>query len=147
MSDRSDSIRPIVVGVDGSVPARRALDWAMAYAELKGAPVLAVRAWQVPFSSGVDSTVMTTTEYVAAMRRDLENAVDEAALEHPGVHVSAHLVEGRPGRVLVEQSEHADLLVVGSRGHGRLVDAAIGSVSRYCIAHGHAPVLVTPGNP
>lgn len=145
MSDQLHPSGGIVVGVDGSPAARKALEWAMAYAELKGEPVLAVRAWQVPLSSGVDSTVMSTTEYVAAMRRELETTANEAALEHPRVPISTLLVEGRPGRVLVERSEHADLLVVGSRGHGGLAGAVLGSVSRYCVTHGHGPVVVTHG--
>jgi nucleotide-binding universal stress UspA family protein len=135
----------VVVGVDGSEPARRALEWAMEYAEAKGAPVLAVQAWQVPFSSGADGMVLSAAEYAAAARQDLEKAVDEVALEHPGVRVTMLAVEGNSGKALVGRSEHAALLVVGNRGHGALVGAIIGSVGKYCVTHARCPVVVVRG--
>ncbi|RRS01425.1 universal stress protein [Glycomyces terrestris] len=145
MSGRSHSDSAIIVGVDGSAPSLGALDWAMQYAALTGAPVLAVRAWQVPFASGADATAVSATEFVKAMGRELEQAVHEAALEHPRVRVATLLTEGRPGRVLLERSGHSALLVVGNCRRGRLVGAVIGSVTRYCITHGHGPVVVVPG--
>jgi len=135
----------VVVGVDGSEPARRALEWAMEYAELKGADVKAVHAWQIPFSAGADGTVLTAAEYAASARRLLEKTVDEVASERPAVRVAMLAVEGNPGRTLVQQSERADLLVVGSRGRSAFVGAVLGSVGKYCVTHAHCPVLVDRG--
>ncbi|MFB9660174.1 universal stress protein [Glycomyces mayteni] len=135
----------VVVGVDGSEPARRALEWAMEYAERIGAPVLAVQAWQVPFTSGAEGMVLSAAEYAAAARQDLEKAVDEVARERPGVYITMLAVEGNSGRTLVERSEHAALLVVGNRGHGALVGAIIGSVGKYCVTHARCPVVVVRG--
>ena len=62
--------------------------------------------------------------------------------EHPGLVVDPRIVEGHPAPVLVETSKDADLLVVGSRGHGEFVGMLIGSVSAYCVTNAHCPVLV-----
>ena len=56
--------------------------------------------------------------------------------------VRTRVVEGYPARVLVEASEGADLLVVGSRGHAGFADALLGSVSTYCVHHARGPVTV-----
>ncbi len=50
--------------------------------------------------------------------------------------------EGQAALVLIERSHHADLLVVGCRGHGEFSGMLIGSVSQHCAAHAHCPVLV-----
>jgi nucleotide-binding universal stress UspA family protein len=55
--------------------------------------------------------------------------------------------EGHPSAVLVAASTGADLLVVGSRGHGGFVGMLVGSVSTACVEHAHCPVLVTHGEP
>ena len=51
-------------------------------------------------------------------------------------------MSGHPAPILVEASKGADLLVVGSRGHGEFVGMLIGSVSEYCATNAHCPVLV-----
>ena len=56
--------------------------------------------------------------------------------------MEARLINGHPAPVLVEASKGADLLVVGSRGHGEFVGMLIGSVSEYCVTNAHCPVLV-----
>jgi nucleotide-binding universal stress UspA family protein len=143
--NHKDGDSTVVVGVDGSEPSRKALEWAMEYAELKGAPLLAVQVWQIPFSSGADGMVLSAAEYAANARRDLEKTVDEFALERPGVRIAMVAVEGNSGKTLVERSEHASLLVVGNRGHGALVGAIIGSVGKYCVTHARCPVVVVRG--
>jgi nucleotide-binding universal stress UspA family protein len=54
------------------------------------------------------------------------------------------VVEGPPGEVLLSASEGADLLVVGSRGHGTIVGILLGSVSQHCAHHAHCPVVIIP---
>lgn len=59
-----------------------------------------------------------------------------------GVEICRILVEGDARDVLVKASRGAELLVVGSRGHGRAVGAVLGSVSSYCVHHAACPVVV-----
>jgi nucleotide-binding universal stress UspA family protein len=54
--------------------------------------------------------------------------------------------EGHPAQVLVEAARGADLLIVGSRGHGEFAAALMGSVSQHCVHHAPCPVLVIRGN-
>jgi nucleotide-binding universal stress UspA family protein len=72
----------------------------------------------------------------------LETALAPLRTAHPGVDVEGRVVRGHPAPILVEASKGAELLVVGSRGHGEFVGMVIGSVSEYCAEHAHCPVLV-----
>jgi nucleotide-binding universal stress UspA family protein len=72
----------------------------------------------------------------------LKGVIGQVMGEHPGISVQATIVEGRPAMVLVEASERADLLVVGSRGHGEFAGMLLGSVSEHCVTNAHCPVLV-----
>ena len=73
-------------------------------------------------------------------------AVDEAVAAEADVSVpiSTKVVIGHPSNVLVEVSKDADLLVVGCRGHGRVLGMVLGSVSNHCTHHAHCPVVVVP---
>jgi nucleotide-binding universal stress UspA family protein len=59
--------------------------------------------------------------------------------------VRALIVEGNAAQVLLDASDGADLLVVGSRGHGGFTEALLGSVSQHCVHHAHCPVVVIRG--
>lgn len=65
--------------------------------------------------------------------------------KHPGVKIESRVVEGHPAPVLVEASKGADLLVVGSRGHGEFAGMLLGSVSEHCVSNAPCPVLVLRG--
>jgi nucleotide-binding universal stress UspA family protein len=75
-------------------------------------------------------------------RRMLEEVLKQTVAEHPDITVRSAVVEGRPSPVLVEASRGADMLVVGSRGHGELAGMLLGSVSEYCATNAHCPVMV-----
>ena len=61
-----------------------------------------------------------------------------------GVDVGTHLIEGRPGEVIIREAERlgADLIVIGSHGQGALLDMILGSVSLCVVHHSHIPVCV-----
>ncbi|WP_205323792.1 universal stress protein [Glycomyces sp. YM15] len=141
MPERKQAKR-IVVGVDGSAPSKEALAWAMEHAEESGSSVLAVLAWHIPANYGTAAMVLPAAEFADEARRELEKITDESAAERPGVRLERRVVEGHPGKVLLDLAEDADLLVVGSRGHGGFVGALIGSVSQYCATHARCPVVI-----
>lgn len=116
MADASE--HPIVVGVDGSASARRALDWAVRQADLTAARLDVVITWEWP--GGFGWTVPFPEDWDP--QADAQKAVDEALLParqaHPDVMIQTLVVEGHAAPVLVDASRQAALLVVGSRGHG-----------------------------
>jgi nucleotide-binding universal stress UspA family protein len=61
--------------------------------------------------------------------------------------VTAWVVNGHPTQVLQEAAADANLLVIGSRGHGSFADALLGSVGQYCVHHVHCLVLIMRGEP
>src|SRR3954462_6079864 len=113
----------IVVGVDGSDGARRALAWAVDEAATWAAPLAAVHVWAVPVMaapSGMAPLAMVpdTTELERAAEDFLAQAVAEALAGRKDVDVERVVVEGPAAEALLHAAAQADLLVVGSRGHG-----------------------------
>lgn len=140
MSDQEQG--RIVVGVDGSSPSGQALRWALRQAESTGGYVSAVWAWQMPGVYGTVVTVVPGEELAEAARLSLDTVLAEAGIDASGVRVDRRVVEGHPARVLLDEAENAELLVLGSRGHGGIVGSLIGSVSQYCVNHASCPVVV-----
>jgi nucleotide-binding universal stress UspA family protein len=147
MSNANDSkVRRIVVGVDGSPSSVAALRWAVAEAELTGDTVKAVFAWQYPIAAGgygwAPVLMDDGIDMQAVAEKTLTEAIDEVAQPGCSVTVERQIAEGYAPSVLVDASAHADLLVVGSRGHGTFTDALIGSVSQNCAHHAKCPVVI-----
>lgn len=132
----------VVVGYDGSEAATDAAEWAAAQAERTGGRLELVSAWEYPTSWGNVIPLPTEFNPSSDAQAMLDPVVERLAAEHPGIQVHAHVVEGRPGDVLVEASRHAALLVVASRGHGSLSGLMLGSVSQHCVTHAACPVVV-----
>lgn len=135
----------IVAGVDGSEGSKEALRWALAEAALRGATVRAVCAWSLPIAFG--GPYMPPQPYEGAELRDraqalLDAAVDEVAGEDAPVAVARVVEQGSPADVLVRAAEDADLLVVGSRGHGGFAGLLLGSVSQQCAQHAPCAVVI-----
>ena len=145
MRNRQDDEQPrIVVGVDGFESSRAALRWAIHQAKLTGAVVEAVTAWHVPVGVGwVPAT--DTPDFQEDARIVLCEAITEMCTLDPDVQICPRVVEGRAGQVLVDAAEGADLLVVGSRGHGGLAEAMLGSVGQYCVHYAPCPVVIMRG--
>jgi len=136
----------IVVGVDGSDSSADALRWAYRQAVLTGSVIDAVSAWQWPMSMGTAIPIPTDYDPAADAAQVLDTVVEPLAAEFASVTLRPVVVEGHAAEVLVEASRHADLLVVGSRGHGELSGMLIGSVSQHCAAHAASPVLIYRGH-
>jgi nucleotide-binding universal stress UspA family protein len=137
----------IVVGVDGSESASKALEWAIAEAHLRTAPLRIVTAWHVPmgaygapgFTPAVSPPIRQSVSEEAGRVGD--DAVRRA--ENAGLEQVDHVVqEGQAAGILTEAAQDADLLVVGSRGHGGFVGLLLGSVGQQCAHHASCPVVV-----
>jgi nucleotide-binding universal stress UspA family protein len=131
----------IVVGVDGSPSSLEALRWAADQAELTGAELHAVTSWHMPTTYGWIPAV-ADFDWAANARTTLEQAIKGVLEESRSAVVRRHVVEGPAPRVLLHAAADADLLVVGSRGHGEFAGMLLGSVAQHVVAHAPCPVLV-----
>lgn len=135
----------IVVGVDATAPS--ALGFAFHAARQRGLPLFAVRAWTPDRPADVEGVSGPTNLTELLARRALERALEQWRPEFPDVEVHATLVRGDPAQALVTRSHGAALLVVGTRGRGRLTGTMLGSVSQTVLQHGHSPVAVIHDTP
>jgi nucleotide-binding universal stress UspA family protein len=139
----------IVAGIDGSPSSISALRWAIRQAGLTGATVDAMIAWHYPASAGGYGWAPTGTgtafDFKENAEKVLADAISTACDLGSSVPVRARVVEGNAAQVLLDASDGADLLVVGSRGHGGFTEALLGSVSQHCVHHAHCPVVVIRG--
>ena len=134
------SQRRIVVGVDGSQASIDALQWAARQASLTGAVVEAATAWHFPATYG-GYLVTAGTDWRADAVAIQETAVKEA-LGDEASSLIGRVAQGHPVGVLLEAAVGAELLVVGSRGHGGFVGMLLGSVSEQVVAHAPCAVVV-----
>ncbi|HEY0261123.1 MAG TPA: universal stress protein [Lacisediminihabitans sp.] len=133
----------IIVGVDGSAASVAALRQAVVLAEALNGSVEAVDVWQFPAS---------VAGYIPpewSPEDDAKQVLAEATSEVFGTAVPSWfeqtVCEGSTARRLVALSRDADLLVMGSRGHGGFTGLLLGSVSSACAEYSHCPTLVMHG--
>ncbi len=134
--------RRIVVGVDGSLPSRAALAWAVKEARHTGATVEAVIAWELPATFGYPVPVPPDIDYGGLAAKVLAHAIAEVSSPGEPVKIRSTVAEGIAARVLLDASAGAEMLVVGNRGHGGFVEALLGSVGQHCVHHATCPVAV-----
>jgi nucleotide-binding universal stress UspA family protein len=153
------NVATVVVGIDGSAGAAEALRWAVAEARIRKARLRIVHAWTYGYAGmplggfgamgGFDSYIpseIDSNDLQRAAEELLERAIGEVrGIE--AIEVERHVVEGGAAQVLIAAAVGADLLVVGSRGHGGFVGLMLGSVSQQCVSHAPCPVVVvrSPG--
>ena len=143
----ADPVRSgIVVGVDGSDQSICALTWAAREARRRGVPLHVVTAYTVPIfaASSMDAGYTAVDD---AVIRDGARSVQEKALARiaqPGLEVISRVESGDAAAVLLELSEDAELMVVGSRGRGGFVGRLLGSVSSAVPAHAKCPTAIVP---
>jgi nucleotide-binding universal stress UspA family protein len=136
----------ILVGVDGSPGAARALAWATARACESGATIVAAHVLTPSAELRHDITLDTMTTWRRTLDRCLEGEWTATA-RAAGVPVRCRLVHDdttSAGLLAAASSEHADLIVLGTRGHGTLTDRLLGATT-YKITHrAHTPVVIIP---
>lgn len=140
-------VRRIVVGVDGSESARKALRWAVHEAEAWEAELTAIAA--VPMASGAGAlawlpAAVDREQVLADVRSGLDRAVADAVEGHPAVVVRRHALDGNAAELMAEFSTAVDLVVVGLRGRGGFSGLLLGSVSQGVLSHASCPVMVVP---
>ncbi|PZG57034.1 hypothetical protein C1I98_00475 [Spongiactinospora gelatinilytica] len=132
----------VVVGYDGSDFAMQALDWAMDEAEPRRLPLTVAHAWEWPYGTaapGAKEHLRKAAEHV------LEHGAHRARASSSIGDVRAELREGPAADLLIELSGRADLVVVGSRGLGRVATTLLGSVAVQVARHAACPVVVVRG--
>ena len=138
----------IVVGVDDSEQAAAALRWALAEGAIRGATVEVVHSWAPPLSAlpfGATLVIPVDEAAVdAAARTSVDELVDAALAEMDAkpAEVLRTILPGGAATTLVEVSEGADLLVVGSHGRSGFRRMVLGSVAMACVNHASCPVVV-----
>jgi nucleotide-binding universal stress UspA family protein len=147
----TNGVPRIVVGVDGSPTSRAALRWAVRQAKLTNGTVEAVIAWEIPMVLQSYGWAPIYVEEAGDFKGDARKRIDTVINEEVGPadsqRVRSLVVNGHPAQVLVNAAGGADLLVVGSRGHGSFAEALLGSVSQHCVHHAPCPVLIVRGEP
>lgn len=146
-----NATKRIVVGVDGSTGSLAALDWACQETRLRGGSLHVVMAWQMPptFGSanvwglGMDPSMDARTVVAAAANDEAARLGAQVGPAHD-VAMTWEAIQGHPARTLIGAAEDAELLVVGSRGHGGFAGALLGSVSQHVVTHAACPVVVVP---
>ena len=133
----------IVVGVDGSDASKDALRWAGHQAQLTGSRLTAIMTWHMPtMAYGAAVPMPVDLDPGGASRMVLDEVILDTLDEDQRRETSTVVVEGSPALELLHAAKGADLLVVGSRGHGAFTGMLLGSVSEHVVAHSPCPVVV-----
>jgi nucleotide-binding universal stress UspA family protein len=141
---------PIVVGIDGTDVSTEALAFAMLLGAQLEARVEVAHTWTLPAVELVPPNLISDSE-VAAIAADQSRLTAESVAgwrtEFPEVSMSTDVIQGVPPAVLLERSEHARLIVVGSRGRGEFRGAILGSTSNTLLHEAGCPVAVVRHQP
>jgi nucleotide-binding universal stress UspA family protein len=138
----------IVVGIDGSDASKEAFRWALEEARLRRSRLQAVYAWLPPqiVGRGYIPLELIDPDVLRQLAQErLDGFVDEVA-QSSDLEIESVAVEGPAAKVLVEAAQKAELLVVGSRGHGGFAGLLLGSVSQQCAQHALCPVVIVRGH-
>lgn len=144
--DRRDDI---VVGIDESPASAAALRWAADLSQRTGLPLRLVHVWQLSAAAAA-AVAAGAAGYVEAANSDARARATRWVLDTLGgdaaqVRWTLQVAEGGPGPALVNQSQTARMLIVGTHEHRGLRRAISGSVSHYCVSHAEVPVVAVPG--
>ncbi|MCB0939382.1 MAG: universal stress protein [Mycobacterium sp.] len=149
VAKRTGKPLPVVVGVDDSDPAARAVAEAFDIARALHAQLTVAHMWEIDAAVGMgdlggqgnmDWDLLDVLQ--ARQRRRMDELVEPFAHKYPNAHVVEVFRDIGPAKGLTDLSREAQLVVVGSHGRGRLADSVLGSVSQNLIHHADCPVLV-----
>lgn len=132
----------IVVGVDGSDSSIAALRWGARIASALSLDLQVVAVWQYPVMALDTFYPFEGPSPQEETEKILTDAIATVFDGKPPLSLTTVVRSGPVARTLIEQSEGAEMLVVGSRGHGGFVGLLLGSVSATVAEHAHCPVLV-----
>ncbi len=139
-TDRFDG--RVVVGYDGSDPSRVAVDWAAEEARLRGRGLTIVHALLPSVTSGsLGAGIGPGPDIIGALESQAHEQVEALAAQLQPLDVQTVVAIGGASGVLLEASETADVVVVGSRGHGGFASLILGSVAAQVAAHAFCPVV------
>lgn len=152
MTDEGRFRGRVVVGFDGSDASLTAVRWAAAAATLRGRDLVLLNALLPPMGGGGFAISMPPSldlidQLEAAAREEIDTVAGTMRGEFPGLDVRGVVAIGAPSAVLLEASETAELIVIGSRGRGGFTGLLLGSVGAQVAAHAACPVAVLRGSP
>lgn len=136
----------IVVGIDGSESSLNALRWAARLAPAIGATIHAVVAWEYPIIFGLEGGIPGSWKPDETAKEILNDSLTAVFGKERPAGLTGSISQGHPTFVLLDASENAEMLIIGSRGRGGFAGLLLGSVSSTCAEHAKCPVLVVHGN-
>ncbi|NNN19598.1 MAG: universal stress protein [Acidimicrobiaceae bacterium] len=131
----------IVVGVDGSPSSNAALDWAAQEAEIRGAALELIHAWNYP-NLGYGGYVAVLEDFEKDASNILNDVVATVREAHPNLKLVSSLLQGPTAQTIMERAKEADMVVVGSRGRGGFTGLLLGSVGQQLVHHCQIPVVI-----
>jgi len=138
----------IIAATDGSPSATAAVERALAEAGASNATVELLGAWSAPPNGTLGAPTYMSEEVFYAGREAIARILEDAKARAAdcGIQAETHVVGGNAAVEICKLAEqqHADLIVMGSRGHGPLAAALLGSVATHVVRHALCPVMVVP---
>ncbi|MEU2900170.1 universal stress protein [Streptomyces sp. NPDC006967] len=131
--------RPITAGIDGTEESLAALDWAAREAVRRGLPLRVVHSWRFEAHDTVDTGDRATQEQW--VRDSVGETARTVRERHPELSVTTDVPEGDAVETLTALTADAEMLVLGSRGHGRILGFLVGSVGQQVIVGTEGPVV------
>ena len=133
----------VVVGFDGSDSSTKAALWAAEEARTRGRGLALVHAILPPVTTGgLGVGLPPSLDLIEQLERQAKSQLDTVASTFEGLDVTTHIAVGAPSAAMLEASETADLIVIGSRGRGGFTGLLLGSVGAQVAAHSACPVAV-----
>lgn len=144
---------PWLLGTDGSKCAGPAATWTARNAPGRAPGIRVAAVWSIPTVAapalmGAGPPIYDVAEIRTSTGRVVDETVDELRRElgddEADIEVAGVVLEGSPAAALLDASEHASLLVLGSRGHGGFSRLVLGSTSTQCATHAIRPTVIVP---